>query len=76
MHKLFRGIELLVSIIGKVPTVSEIKSQHAKQWQELYAGINEAARFLNFKTEGAVTGQGMRKVPAINGNPGQGLLLF
>ena len=65
------------SIIGKAPTpAGDAKSQHAKQWPEMYAGVNETARFLDLKADGAIIGQGMRKVPAIHRKPDQGLLLF
>ena len=65
------------SIIGKVPTPSgDVASQASKQWPEMATDIYENAKGPSIKADGAIIGQGVKKIPGIKGRPGKGLLLF
>jgi hypothetical protein len=69
--------ECYSAIIGKVPTpTGDVASQASKQWPEMASGVKATARALNVDIDGAVIGQGMRKVPAIRGKPGTGILMY
>ena len=42
----------------------------------MLSGVRAASRGLNLKSDGAIVGQGVRRVPAIQGKPGVGILLY
>jgi hypothetical protein len=76
MH-LINQTECYAAVIGKVPTpTGDVVSQASKQWPEMASGVKATARALNVTIDGAVVGQGMRKVRAIRGKPGTGILMY